>query len=292
MKLRSSIFAALCVAAAATAAAEPPGGSAADPAAVYYVSVGDSLAASIQPTGDRRHGYVEQLYAALRATRPNLRLVKLGCGGESTVSMRYGTQDPTRVLGCAPPPGQSVIHPSETQLRKAMDFLNAHRGQVAVVTIDIGGNDLLHIDAHGKPVYCPLDPTGCGTRIATMARNLAAVLRELKAAAGPGVPFVGMTYDDVVAPRCISNRSLMSACERFDVFNRTLADTYAAAHVPVADVAGAFENGDLGKAAKHVCAWTWFCSRGDMHPNTVGYGVIALAFQQILPSATKAAHSP
>lgn len=158
-----------------------------------------------------------------------------------------------------------------------------------MVTIDIGGNDLLHMDAQGTAVYCPLEPTGCGKRIATMTRNLAAVLRELKAAAGPGVPLVGMTYDDVVAPRCISNRSLMLACRRFNAFNRSLADTYAAAHVPVADVAGAFENGDLEKAAKRVCAWTWFCSSGDLHPNTAGYNVIAQAFQQILPAAAKTA---
>lgn len=106
-----------------------PGGSAANPRAVYYVSVGDSLAASFQPNGDRTHGYVEQLYAALRAARPNLELVKLGCSGESTLSMRYGTQDPTQVLSCPPPPGQSFVHPSETQLRKATSFLEAHRAR-------------------------------------------------------------------------------------------------------------------------------------------------------------------
>ncbi len=60
----------------------------------YYLSLGDSLADSAQPNGDLAHGYSEQLHAALAATEPNLRLVKLGCGGESTVSMRFGSQDP------------------------------------------------------------------------------------------------------------------------------------------------------------------------------------------------------
>jgi hypothetical protein len=40
---------------------------------------------------------------------------------------------------------------------------------------------------------------------------------------------------------------------------------------------------NLVNAAAHVCAWRWFCALGDLHPNTVGYGVIAAAFEQVLP---------
>jgi lysophospholipase L1-like esterase len=64
--------------------------------------------------------------------------------------------------------------------------------------------------------------------------------------------------------------------------NALLADTYAAADVPVADVAGAFENDLLPNAAANVCAWTWFCSVQDTHPNAIGYGVIADAFLEVL----------
>jgi hypothetical protein len=31
-----------------------------------------------------------------------------------------------------------------------------------------------------------------------------------------------------------------------------------------------------------VCAWTWFCTLGDVHANTAGYGVIAQAFEQVV----------
>src|SRR5262247_2955124 len=61
-------------------------------APVYYLSLGDSLAAGEQPTlppgqnfGDE--GYADQLYAVEHATIQNLQLVKLGCGGQSTASM-------------------------------------------------------------------------------------------------------------------------------------------------------------------------------------------------------------
>ena len=66
--------------------------SSASKAPVYYLSLGDSLAAGEQPTlppgqnfGDE--GYADQLYAIEHATIQNLQLVKLGCGGESTASM-------------------------------------------------------------------------------------------------------------------------------------------------------------------------------------------------------------
>jgi hypothetical protein len=138
--------------------------------------------------------------------------VKLACPGESTVSMRYGAQAATEVVSCTTPRGYRELYPKGTQLAEAVSFLEAHKGKIALVTIDIGGNDLQHLDAQGNVVYCPLDPAGCGTRTAVMARNLEAILAELKAAAGPGVPIVGMTYDDVIAPLRVSEASLMFAC--------------------------------------------------------------------------------
>ena len=50
----------------------------------------------------------------------------------------------------------------------------------------------------------------------------------------------------------------------------------------VADVAGAFHNGEYPLSAQLVCAWTWFCSLLDTHPNTTGYGVIAQAFLDVI----------
>jgi lysophospholipase L1-like esterase len=89
LRLRSLALAALCASAALSTTA-----ASANPPPRYYVSLGDSLAASYQPNGDLEHGYTEQLYSALHAPRPSLRLVKLGCTGESTASMLFGTQDP------------------------------------------------------------------------------------------------------------------------------------------------------------------------------------------------------
>jgi lysophospholipase L1-like esterase len=258
-----------------------------DSASRYYLSLGDSLAAGSNATGAGEAfselGYADQLHAALAADDPKLELVKLGCGGESTVSMRSGSQDPTVVLSCGTPRYyKSFLYPKGTQLAHAISFLEAHKGKVALVTIDIGANDLQRIDAQGNDVVCLFEPQGCATQQARLVENLAAILAALRTAAGPEVPIVAMTYYDAFVPLCVSDPTLVFACSRVDALNAQLADVYAAARVPVADVAGAFENDNLWSAAARVCAWTWFCSTGDVHPNAIGYGVIANAFLDVL----------
>jgi lysophospholipase L1-like esterase len=250
----------------------------------YYVSLGNSLAASFQPNGDDTHGYAEQLYASLVAADPKLELVKLGCGGESTVSMRFGSQDPTVVLSCGTPRYyKHVLYPKGTQLAEAVSFLQAHKDKVALVTIDIGANDLFRLDAQGDEVTCLFEAAGCAAQTARMVENLSTILADLRAAAGPDVPIVAMSYYDVFAPLCVSDPSQLFVCGRVDDFNATLVDTYAAAGDPVADVAGVFENLNLVNCTAHVCDWTWFCTLDDIHTNTAGYGVIAAAFEQVLP---------
>ena len=75
---------------------------------------------------ETRRGYADQLYATLRRSHPGLRLVKLGCPGETTATMMNGGI-------CA--------YPGGSQLAAAASFLHAHRARVSLVTIDIGAND-------------------------------------------------------------------------------------------------------------------------------------------------------
>lgn len=145
----------------------------------------------------------------LAADDLKLELVKLGCGGESTASMHFGSQLPSVVLSCGTPRYyKHLLYPKGTQLAEAVSSLETHKGKVALVTIDIGANDLSRLDAQGNVVSCLFEPAGCATRAVAIAQNLAAILEDLKSAAGPGVPIVGMTYYDVYAPLCVSDPSL------------------------------------------------------------------------------------
>jgi lysophospholipase L1-like esterase len=256
----------------------------ADSSTHYYLSLGDSVAAGSNATGDGAAftdlGYADQLHEALVARDSKLELKKLGCSGESAASMRYGSLPPTDVLSCGSPRYyKSFLFPKETQLAEAVSFLNAHKGKVSLVTIDIGANDLSRVDAQGSLVTCLFLPEDCDAEVPRLVANVGAILAELRAAAGPAVPIVGMTYYNVFAPL-----GDPIADTRIHAINGQLKATYAAAGMPVADAEGAFEAGGL---IANVCAWTWFCTQFDVHPNVTGYGVIAKAFLDVLQPQAK-----
>src|SRR5207253_8678892 len=83
LRLCATIFAlALITLATGTAAS-------ASSARMYYVSLGDSLAAGTQPGHfSTNESYTDQLFADLRAGRPTLQHLKLGCPGETTASIQ------------------------------------------------------------------------------------------------------------------------------------------------------------------------------------------------------------
>jgi hypothetical protein len=104
-----------------------------DSPTTYYVSLGDSLAAGSNATGVgvayTAWGMPINCIQRLAADEPKLKLVKLGCPGESTTSMRFGSQFPTIVLSCATPRGYKDLYPKGTQLAEAVSFLQAHKGR-------------------------------------------------------------------------------------------------------------------------------------------------------------------
>jgi len=269
MKLRFM----LAVVALVGALAAPAGARADDSDAVhYYLSLGDSLAASVQPNGDFEHGYAEQLYATLKVDDPTLRLVKLGCGGETTLSM----VDPY-----LPFEGRGARYfcdfPHGSQLAEAVDFLHAHAGFVRVVTIDIGANDVFQFGDRAPEV---------------IRANLPRILADLGAAAGPDVPIVAMNYYDPFLPdvwdRSRDIGALQAEIRSVVALNDSLEGIYAAAGDPVADVEETFRVTDTTLVygvpvdVSIECAWTWFCSNGYVHANTIGYGAIAQALGVVL----------
>ena len=248
----------------------------------YYVSLGDSFSVGVQPIGqppffETDQGYADQLYAILQQQDRKLKLVKLGCGGESTRSMRFGSVDPSEGASCGPPDFYLHRYPHKTQLAEAVSFLHAHRGHVSLVTIDIGGNDVLG-----------------GGGLPQIQQNLPVILSDLRAAVGPDVPIVGMNYYDPLLPQVwfttFDLAALAAEAASLVAINNVLEGDYAAAHDPVADVESAFSNNDttlqpdgVPLNVERICTWTWICTAGDIHPNTSGYAVIARAFNVARP---------
>ncbi len=282
--VRAAAAVTLAVAAAAAVTACSAPAPARPVAASYYLALGDSLSRGVQPDAagasvETAQGYPDLVYANLRLRRPGLRLVQLGCPGETTRTMMNG--------GICRYPGGS-------QLAAAVAFLRAHRGHVLLITIDIGAND--PEDCGSQPDLAKL--ASCVGQIPGTATRLAAILASLRAAAGPGVRIVGMNY---YLPALAQWRdgtpghAVAWVSERLAVaFNDLLDNTYAQAGAGVADVFGAFDTTDFGhpvmvpgigslpRNVARICEWTWECAprpRGpNQHANPAGYRVIADAF--------------
>jgi lysophospholipase L1-like esterase len=259
----------------------------------YYLALGDSLAVGVQPDAagtsvETRSGYADLLYATLRRSRPGLRLVKLGCPGETTATMMKGGI-------CA--------YPGGSQLAAAVSFLHAHQARVSLVTIDIGANDA----------------DGCVTRLSfgnfasclsksipQVTTNLTKILTRLRQA-DPKAHIIAMSYylpalaqwRNGLVGKAVARVSEMVIAG----YNILLNRVYTGYRVRVADVFGAFHTADFGQQVTvsgfgtlprnvaAICQWTWECAappRGpNVHANQAGYQVIAHAFLRAGASAQR-----
>ncbi|HET9973612.1 MAG TPA: SGNH/GDSL hydrolase family protein, partial [Streptosporangiaceae bacterium] len=242
---------------------------------VYYLALGDSLAQGVQPNAagisvETPDGYPDQVYAALRRSHPTLRLVKLGCPGETTVTMING--------GICRYGGGSQLKAAEAflqQHRAQAHSASEHRGRVLLVTLDIGAND--PEACSGQPSFSQL--AVCAVKgVPSAVTHLATIVDRLKAAAGPGVRIVGMNYYLPALAEWhhgLSGRAVAWTAEKLAAtFNALLDRVYAKAGMKVADVFGAFQTSDFGthgaaspRNVTLLCQWTWECAAAPRGPN-------------------------
>jgi lysophospholipase L1-like esterase len=274
---------ALAVVTGVTACGGPP----APRPASYYLALGDSLSRGVQPDAsgasvETAQGYPNRVQSRLVAAHPGLKLVQLGCPGETTETMMHGG---------------ICRYQDGSQLAAAEAFLRAHRGHVMLVTIDIGAND--PESCGGQPSLKQL--ASCVGEIPGAAANLSAILSAVRAAAGAGVRIVGMSYYLPALAEWrngLLGQEIARAAARLAAgYNDLLHEAYAKAGVAVADVFGAFGTTDFGdpetvpgfgplpRNVARICQWTWECApapRGpNQHANAAGYQVIADAVLKV-----------
>ncbi len=289
MRLRLARSAA-CVAVLALVSVAP-----ADAArARYYLSLGDSLAQGMQPdaaglTVDTDQGYADQLYAIEKRKIPGLKLVKLGCGGETTTSFLTGRGNAgdALLLGCDPAGGSQMV--------AAERFLRKHRrpGEVALLTLDIGANDI-----DGCVSEEAIDASCVISGANHISANLPVIMRRLRRAAAPGTPMGAMTLYDPFLQLYLApggQAEAIASDEYARNVNEGLARLYRASGFPVAHVDVAFHTYDLSRttslagqphpvpvAVAEVCKLTWMCASApvgpNIHANQTGYGLIARTF--------------
>lgn len=279
--LRGTAVVGACLALVAAVAVTSPAD--AGYAGRFYVALGDSLSVGVQPqlagvaAGNRRtpDGYPDQLETALRGAGHDVRLAGFGCSGATTTQLLDG--------------GRCHYQRSRSQLDAALSFIGTRPDRVALVTVDIGINDVMRCLA-GQRVSTPCVRRG----LAAVRRNLPVTLRRLRAAA-PNAPVVAMTYYDpmlAVYPAAPAYARRTGAV--FAELNAVITAACRQAGARVADVAGAYGTTELTRserlpdgrtapvAVARVCRWTWMCADPpvgpNLHANTAGYRTIARAY--------------
>jgi lysophospholipase L1-like esterase len=252
----------------------------------YYLALGTSLAVGFQPNrGETPKGYVDVLWRSLAEQIPGLGLRNVGCPGETSSSMITGTHPICQ-------------YPEGSQLDAAVAFLQAHPGQVAFITLEVGANDVLH--GCFNPDSGRFDRACVADLLPRLQTRLTRILDALQAA-GPGVPIVGMTYYNpflgfwglIPGGRAVARADARVWAD----MDATFVDAYTDGGATVADVAATFQiddftdtvvvpgRGELPVNVANAFRWTWFCSpryAGDPHANTIGYRKIADTFEQEL----------
>ncbi|CAN7500957.1 SGNH/GDSL hydrolase family protein [Knoellia sp. LjRoot47] len=252
--------------AAASAKPDPSAGRATS----WYLALGDSLAAGYQPGvgDDRDGGYVGGVLDALQESAPKAKLTNLSCSGATTASM-LGTDRCTYEQG--------------SQVDAAVQFLRAHKSKVDLVTIDIGANDVTPCARGTVDVACAIGAVG------TVERNLTTILGRLRAATGPQTQIIVLNYYNPFLAAWLTGAAGQQVAalttQLQSLLNGAVSRSAATADADVADVATAFRStnttpvttayGTIPTNVATICAWTWMCSRNDIHANDTGYAVLA-----------------
>jgi lysophospholipase L1-like esterase len=266
----------------------------------FYVSLGDSYAAGYQPASTGKtgvtstNGFAYQLAAKATVNGKKLTLVNFACAGATTVSV-------LKDKGCRPDrlgPG-AANYSTQTQAAAAAAFIKAHKADVALITVSISGNDITscaRAKSTSQVVSCVSDA------LKTVRTNVLLLLSGLRAAAGPDVRIVGITYPDVILGQYVAKtstgrtlaslsvtafKSLINPAlkAQYDAAGATFIDVTAAtdAYVPFTQRTTLAPYGTVPVAVAKVCELTYYCQFHDIHPRTQGYALIADLIQKSLP---------
>lgn len=256
------------------------------PAKQLYVSLGDSYATGYQATGVKQghnttDGYANQVPGYARKRGYRLRLVNFGCGGATTTSIleQVGCRPDARAVG-------GPDYSTTTQIAAAERYIRKHRKRVGLITVAIGGNDVTKCASDPDPIAC------VGGAVQGIKDNVGVLAQRLRAAAGPKVPIVGITYPDVILGGWVLSPehtlARLSVVAFQSLINPALTDAYASAKGRLVDVTaatGAYGSldetttldpyGVIPVPVAKVCQLTYYCQFQDIHARTEGYSIIA-----------------
>jgi len=272
----------------------PQASAASGATTAFYLDVGASASLGFQPTGIVNHngrrtntGYANDLLEVEKIKGVTLTLDQLGCPGETVQT----------ILG--PAPINQCYKAPQTQMTRAVQFLETNKSEVGVVTIDLGFNNIRNCLAPAV-----VNEACVSTAVAAVEVDMPKIVSRLKAAAGPNVHFVGVEYGDPFLSHYLDGASgpgdATATLVAMDRMNAALGQTFTRGGVAIANVP-AIEQVDnttrvsianVGVIPENVwqtCQLTWMCYAQpfgpDDHPNDAGYALIAQAIAAALPKS-------
>lgn len=263
---------------------------------LVYISMGDSLAAGIQADDlgnniETNEGYADQLYQLLLPLFPDLVFIRLGCPGETTVTMLEG--------GICEYPAGSQLDEGVQQI------LN---NNVLLVTYNIGVNDILGSDCIDQSGPIPTVDIACIEVLFTqIGSNLSLIASTIFSAVETGTPVIGMNYYNTFLALWFAGAPGQELAFLSDqlvqTFNTSvIGDVNALMGFPVADVFNdVFMGADFTTMVPFpapppfdvvpvnvalLCQLTFMCPANpeampNIHANTEGYALIAQLFFEI-----------
>jgi lysophospholipase L1-like esterase len=273
------------------------------PPTQLYVSLGDSYSTGYQATAqgvghNTRNGFAYQLSGLARPRGYNFKLVNFGCAGATTTSILQakGCVARARALG-------GPVYTNKTQTAAAEAFLRANRGKVGLITVSIGGNDVTKCVSEADPTTCVAEA------VKVIKTNVTRLTKRLRAAAGPNVRIVGITYPDVVLGLWTTGKQSDQDFAKLSLFafrgllNPALKESYTSVRkgsfVDVTTATGAYTPleqtttlapyGTIPVAVAKVCQISFYCQFRDIHARTNGYKIIAQLIAKTLPNRRQSA---
>jgi hypothetical protein len=189
--------------------------------------------------------------------------VNYGCPGETTASFMSGGCPWTATGGPLHDPYQG------SQLKAAVRFLSAHRGQVSPITLHVFGNDVSEFVAScGGDLSCIQQNSPAA--IKAFSSRLQTILRTLREVAPDAEIIVTSGWNprvDLIPQTDPLFQALVSAMRNVTAAERTR----------FVDLTTIFNPNPTSARLTALCALTLTCSRSDSHPSDAGYLAIAEA---------------
>lgn len=263
-----------------------------------YLAIGDSIAAGTQqPLPFTSNGYTNVLFEELQDEYGFETFLNLGCPADDTREVINADDNPAGGSICYG--SGAFLAPGSTggsQLDVALAYIAANPGEVRLITITLGANDIFRCTDLTN-VLCLIG------EITNMAGGLATILATLRAA-DPTIPIIGMNYYNSSLGYWPEDPAFAEASQGLvPAFNGALEAVYGAFGVPVADVESAFKtfktNGTPQKNYKAICKYSRMCEKvgsgyimsdwtaddypgPDVHPTNKGYTKIAGTFEELI----------